>query len=277
MQTVTLSFFRFESFEKRLWVIGQMTANALGMHHMPKAKFWKMFGSGTGQGFTPKPNWNVWAILSVWPDEETARKQTVDSPIYARWHRIADESYTVLLSPTSARGKWDMKEPFEAQKAEPDMRPIAALTRATVKFWKAERFWGREPAISNAIGKDANVKFKIGIGEVPFVQQVTFSVWPDSKTMDAFARAEGPHAKAIEAVRAEGWFKEELYARFRILGTVGKWEGKDPIGAAMAEAAPAPEPKPLPVTEAPKPAAAPAKPAFQPQGKPGKPGRRENA
>lgn len=273
MQTVTLSFFRFDSFEKRLWVIGQMSANALGMHYIPKAKFWKMFGSGTGQGFTPKPNWSTWAILAVWPDEATARKETVDSPIFARWHRIADESYTVLLSATSARGKWDMKEPFEAQKAEPDMRPIAALTRATVKFWKAERFWGREPAISNAIGKDTNVKFKIGIGEVPFVQQVTFSVWPDTKTMDEFARAEGPHAKAIEAVRAEGWFKEELYARFRILGTVGKWEGKDPIGAALT-ASPA---TPAPAVEPAKPAVAAAKPAYQPQGKPGKSGRRENA
>ncbi|MGP3697358.1 spheroidene monooxygenase [Rhodobacter sp. NSM] len=256
MQTVTLSIFRFNEFEKRLWVLGQMTANKLGMHHLPKAKFWKMFGSGTGQGFTPKPNWNVWSLLAVWPDEETARREVAESPIYQRWGKMADESYTVLLRPTSAWGKWDGKEPFEPVKPSADVRPIAALTRATIKFWKAERFWAREPAISHMIGKNKDVVFKIGVGEVPFLQQVTFSVWPDAKPMEEFARgAGGPHGEAIKSVRAENWFKEELYARFQILGTIGKWEGKDPVGEALT-ARPAAAPKPA--VEAPKPAPAPA-------------------
>nr|AEN14338.1 spheroidene monooxygenase [Cereibacter azotoformans] len=255
MQTVTLSIFRFNEFEKRLWVLGQMTANKLGMHYLPKASFWKMFGSGTGQGFTPKPNWHVWSILAVWPDEETARREVAESPIYQRWGKMADESYTVLLSPTSAWGQWDGKEPFAPVKPSSDVRPIAALTRATIKFWKAERFWAREPAISHMIGKNKDVVFKIGVGEVPFLQQVTFSVWPDSKSMEEFARgAGGPHGEAIKSVRAENWFKEELYARFQILGSIGKWEGKDPVGEAL-NARPAAAPKPA--VEAPKPAPAP--------------------
>ena len=48
--------------------------------------------------------------------------------------------------------------------------------------------------------------FKIGIGEVPLLQQVTFSIWPDTASMAAFARADGPHARAIRAVREGGWF-----------------------------------------------------------------------
>lgn len=70
--------------------------------------------------------------------------------------------------------------------------------------------------------------FKIGIGEIPWLHQVTFSIWPDAAAMARFARR-GPHAEAIRAVRDEGWFSEELYARFRVLGEAGTWEGRSPL------------------------------------------------
>jgi spheroidene monooxygenase len=70
--------------------------------------------------------------------------------------------------------------------------------------------------MSPAPSADPNVMFKIGIGEVPWMQQVTFSIWPDARTMAEFARHDGPHARAIKAVRDGGWFREELYARFRV-------------------------------------------------------------
>lgn len=310
MQTVTLSFFRFKTTDKRVWVFSQMIANKLGIHYLPKAKFWKMLGSGTGEGFSPKPNWGVWGIIAVWPDEATAREQVAESPIFQRWTDIADESYTVLLNPLNARGKWDKTMPFDVTKPgkpgeiDPDdVRPIAALTRATINFWKIERFWEHEPAISKMIGKDENVIFKLGMGEVPFSQEMTFTVWPDSASMVKFAYESGHHAEAIKRGYDEGWFKEALFARFRIVGTLGKWEGKDPVGDAVKAAKPvaAPKPavapeaaKPAPAVEAPKvaeppkvepakPAPAPvaSKPAQQPsynnKGKPGKPGgRKEN-
>jgi len=62
-----------------------------------------------------------------------------------------------------------------------------------------ERFWRRTPAISARIGADPNGRFKAGIGEIPWLHQVTFSVWPDAAAMAAFARADGPHAEAIRA------------------------------------------------------------------------------
>ena len=113
----------------------------------------------------------------------------------------------------------------------PTTGPVAALTRATLKPRIAARFWSRVPAISRRIGADPNVIFKIGIGEVPLLHQVTFSVWPDAASMAAFARADGAHAQAIRAVREGRWFAEELYARFRIDGTEGSWGGRDPLAA----------------------------------------------
>ena len=227
-----------------------MGAARLALRAERRAQFWKLCGSGTGEGFTPRPNWGVWAILAVWPDEGTARAATAQSPVWARWRARAAESWTVFLSPLSARGAWAGVNPFlpDAPAPAPAPRgPLAALTRATVRPARALKFWDRVPSISAVIGADPNVAFKIGIGEVPLLHQVTFSIWPDTASMAAFARGDGPHGRAIRAVRDGNWFDEELYARFGLLGSAGSWGGTDPLNT-LAQAqefsakTPAPDP-----------------------------------
>ncbi|MEM0988942.1 MAG: spheroidene monooxygenase [Pseudomonadota bacterium] len=233
-QAVSLSFFRF-SHSGKLWAFVQMGLSRAALATCPGVGFWKLCGSGTGEGFTPLPNTAVYAILATWPDEETARRQTWDAPVYRRYRQHAAESWTVFLSPTSSRGKWSGHEPFAPSEATAH-GPVAALTRATIKKKILTKFWGHVPSISEAIGQDPNVAFKIGIGEVPWLHQVTFSIWPDTKSMANFARADGPHARAIRAVREGHWFKEELYARFQILGARGTWEGCSPLQALEPQA-----------------------------------------
>ncbi|WP_103333144.1 spheroidene monooxygenase [Pseudotabrizicola formosa] len=225
----TLSLFRFDGTLPRLWVLGQMGAARLRLRRERRAQFWKLCGSGTGQGFTPRPNWGVWAILATWPDEETARDAVATSPVFVRWRAKAAESWTLFLDPTSARGAWAGVNPFAGPGKSQTGGPIIALTRATIRPARALRFWNRVPDISATIGADPNVIFKIGIGEVPLLHQVTFSVWPDAASMASFARGNGPHGRAIAAVRDGNWFAEELYARFALLGTVGSWDGGDPL------------------------------------------------
>jgi spheroidene monooxygenase len=253
-QCVTLSLFRFASPLARVWVLGQMALARLDFAAMPEAEFAKLCGSGTGEGFTPRPNTAVWAILAGWPDLETARRQIGGAAVYRRWRARAAADWTLFLEPLSARGKWAGAEPFRpiaaglgddprhgAPKADPVAAPIAApiaaLTRATVRPSRALRFWGRVPDISAVIGSDPNVLFKIGIGEVPLLHQVTFSVWPDQASMAAFARGGGPHGQAIRAVREGNWFAEELYARFRLIGETGRWGGQPPLAPPLPEAA----------------------------------------
>jgi spheroidene monooxygenase len=197
------------------------------------AQFVKLCGSGTGEGFTPRPNWSVWAIFAVWPDEASARTQIAKHTILTRWRAHAAENWTVFLAPFSARGSWAGVNPL-TETIDPQAHdgPIAALTRATVKPQHALAFWRRVPDISARIGADANVLFKIGIGEIPLLHQVTFSIWPDADRMAEFARHMGPHAVAMKAARDNGWFTEELYVRFHVLGASGKWNGADPLTGA---------------------------------------------
>ncbi|MCH5374085.1 MAG: spheroidene monooxygenase [Planctomycetes bacterium] len=197
------------------------------MRRIPDIGFWKLFGSGTGEGFTPKPDTGVYAILTTWPDRETAERRLADELLFRRYRARAAETWTLFLATVASRGTWSGRTPFDTDIVATG--PIATLTRATIRPGAALRFWNRVPDISAVIGADRNVLFKIGIGEVPLFHQVTFSIWPDVQSMTAFARKDGPHARAIKAVREGNWFREELYARFNVLETRGSWAGIDPL------------------------------------------------
>lgn len=234
IQAVSISFFRFSTPIARLWALVQMGAARVSLPKTPDIGFWKLLGSGTGEGFTPIPNTGVYAILATWPSLEAAKRQTTESATFKRYQNHASEHWTVFLNAASVRGNWAGIEPFQPSEIEPD-GPLAALTRATVKPGIALKFWKRVPAISQVIGDDPNVIFKIGVGEVPLLHQVTFSIWPNAQAMADFARKDGPHARAIKAVRAENWFREELYARFSIVGSAGTWGGQDPLYTQLTE------------------------------------------
>ena len=223
MESVTLTLFKYGPWTARLWAFAQMGFARLPLNRVAGLQSWKLCGAGTGEGFTPIPNTAVNAILATWSDHETARRAIFGASPFRQFKDRAEESCTIFLSPTSVRGTWAGETPFRAKDAPGG--PIAALTRATIKPKVALKFWGRVPNISAVIGEDPNVLFKIGIGEVPWLHQVTFSIWPSTETMAAFARHDGPHARAIHAVRTEGWFKEELYARFRVDAVEGSWPG----------------------------------------------------
>lgn len=227
-QTTSISFFRFARVRDRVWAFAQMGAARFALPRVVDIGFWKLCGSGTGEGFTPLPNTAVWAIIATWPSPEIARDRVATARTFRNFRARSEENWTVFLAPTSARGKWSGESPFAVQ-TEPVSGPVAALTRATIRLGILTKFWRRVPDISAVIGKDPNVVFKIGIGEVPWLHQVTFSIWPDEMAMANFAREDGPHAEAIRAVRDGQWFREELYARFAIVGESGSWGGASPI------------------------------------------------
>ncbi|MEY1557817.1 spheroidene monooxygenase [Yoonia sp. R2331] len=231
-QIVTLSFFRFAGLSARAWALLMMGAARKPLGRTPDIGFWKLCGSGTGQGFNVTLNPAVIAIVAVWPDAETARDRVSSAPVFARFRTRAVESWSILLSPTSVRGQWDGSMPFAAH-AEHTSGPMVALTRAAIKRRIIPRFWRQVPDISDSIGQDPNVAFKIGIGELPMLDQITFSIWPDKSAMDAFARS-GPHGAAIKAVRKGDWFAEELFARFTVHSDIGTWGGASPLARLEA-------------------------------------------
>ena len=60
------------------------------------------------------------------------------------------------------------------------------------------------------------VSFFKGIGELPFVQQATFSIWESEDDINNFAYSNTSHKNIVSKTKKQKWYKEDLFARFHI-------------------------------------------------------------
>ncbi|HBQ23099.1 MAG TPA: spheroidene monooxygenase, partial [Alphaproteobacteria bacterium] len=125
----SLTFYRFDGFLPRLWALTMMARARMPMSKIPGLTFWKLCGSGTGEGFTPSPNMGVYAILCCWEDEDIARQQLSSHGLFARYQKNAREHWQILMRPISVRGQWDGQAPFVlSDMPSQEDAPLAALT-----------------------------------------------------------------------------------------------------------------------------------------------------
>jgi hypothetical protein len=67
----------------------------------------------------------------------------------------------------------------------------------------------------------------VGIGEIPFIKQATFSVWESKVDMKNFAYKLHEHTNVIAKTRKEKWYSEDLFVRFKPLASYGSLNGID--------------------------------------------------
>lgn len=229
MQTVSISFYRFDGALPKVWALVQMAFTAGRLAHVPDIGFFKVFGTGSRESFHPVQNFGVYAILATWPSLAVAKRRVAEGVVFEDYRRHAAESWTVYLSTVKAWGAWDGRAPFEVAEAPATPVPVGVLTRATLRKRHLAAFWKRVPAISDATVRQDTLMFKLGMGEIPLLHQVTFSVWGDFQSMVRFAYRSGAHKEAVRQVREHGWFKEQLFARFAVLDFEGTWNGVEPL------------------------------------------------
>lgn len=229
-QIVVMSFFKYPN-TQRIWGMKQM---ALMHPRVKKQKgliFYKLLGTGGGFGYSHKPDFNTYALLTVWENYILAREFESESDIMADYRSHSDEVYSILMQPVRSKGTWSGKNPFEPQADIDKDDPVVVLTRATLKLRFVPYFWKRVAGVSRAHeGLDA-LLFSKGVGERPWVEQATFSIWKSVDEMEKFAHGEGgKHAEAVYTTRKHNGFKEDLYARFKPFASTGTWRQEDPVG-----------------------------------------------
>ncbi|MCI3950132.1 MAG: putative spheroidene monooxygenase, partial [Acidimicrobiales bacterium] len=139
--------------------------------------------------------------------------------------------WTVRLAPLGARGSWGGHQPLPDERATTD-GPVAVLTRARLRVRSWPAFYRAVPPVEAALHAAPGVLAVVGVGEAPVGLQATFSLWRSAADMEAFAAAPGPHRDVARRARAEGWFAEDLFARFRPYASTGTWGGRDPLAGA---------------------------------------------
>ena len=223
----TLSLYRYETLPAKLWAFSRMGFARLMMPRIEGLRFWKLMGTGAGDGFSTMPNFGVYTVLCVWADEASAKTALrTKQPFTGNAKRSTDYVH-LTLSPTQARGDWSGEHPFGESVLNTPEGPVVALTRATIRLRHLRQFWQRVPGISSAIQDETTRHFMMGMGEVPWLHQVTFSIWSDGDAMRAFSLTSPTHGEAVRQAYQKGWFKDQMFARFNLLDIDGNWPELD--------------------------------------------------
>ena len=198
-------------------------------------------GCGKNGTFDKNPDWQQWGILAV---HNTAMEKTFTSneliqqlyggflKSWVKWFKC--ETWTIFLEPVEGHGKWDGKEPFGQVPKQTEYNGIiATMTRATIRLNKLNAFWKNVGGVAHEMGAAKGLLTSIGIGEMPYIKQATFSVWQSKEAMKQFAYQMHQHTAVIRKTRQENWYSEDMFMRFKPTKTFGSIKGSNPLAGIL--------------------------------------------
>jgi spheroidene monooxygenase len=188
------------------------------------ATFVKVLGSGRGGGFVPVPSPTHLGLFVSFTDDAAA-DVFLSSRLLDGYRAVAAELLTMKLRAFSSKGEWSGRVPLSTTAREPEVGPIASLTRASIRPAKAVSFWVHAAPSQVSLESAKGCLVSAGLGEAPFFRQATLTVWENMSAMHAFAR-NGAHLEAIKRARTEHHFSEDLFARFVPTEINGSWQGR---------------------------------------------------
>lgn len=215
-----------------LGAVGRVALHRYSLRGTAGLTFVKLLGTGTGRTFTPRDaDPQHWALLTVFENIGAAQRFDSQSPQLSSWRRIAKEQLHVRMSPLASTGLWSGRAPFPVSDPTRWDGPVAAITRARIKFLLSRKFWSAVPPVIADLHGQPGLVCAFGIGEAPIGLQGTFSMWRSNRELSDFAYRGHAHREAIDATERLDWYAEELFARFAVLHVEGTWRGQSLLAA----------------------------------------------
>ena len=204
------------------FAILRMALDRIALKTDQNISFFKLLGCGHGKTFTPlDADMQRWGLLICIDEKAISHFET--TPTVRRWQRRAISEFRAVLLPISSHGEWSGKRPFDniepldaSSKLVKEEFQVVAITRARIAWLKYARFLRSIPPVNKDLQTSPGMISALGIGEAPIGLQGTFSLWESESALKNFAFKGQPHADAILATKEIGWYKEELFARFRV-------------------------------------------------------------
>ena len=194
---------------------------------VPGLKFWRLLGTGDGASTGPGADLHRTALFAVWADQ--AAHDAFMATMQQRWPGAA-EAWHVGLRAVGGHGTWRGFDVLGAiERARSSGGPVAIITRARVTPRAWRRFRTAGVPVDAELQTAPGLLAVVGIGEAPLGRLGTFSVWSNLESVVAFARNGAHHRDVVARTRAEGWYGEELFARFEPYNSAGRWDGRDPL------------------------------------------------
>ena len=213
-----VNFYVFKFQKNKFWAFSQMGIYKKYLKNVRGLKFFRLLGTGGKSGFGLYPDFKTYCLLSVWEDDNYANHFTRKSDFFSKYFKKANTIRVLSLTPFQSIGKWGGINPFSDNFDVPKLNDlkIAILTRARISPVKIFRFWRSIPKASNEISNAKGVYFYKGIGEIPFLEQATISLWHSIEDVKEFAYKSDVHKSIIRKTKNERWYLEELFCRFYI-------------------------------------------------------------
>lgn len=212
--------------------LARLGTDLLRLRGTPGLRFARLLGTGRGATAMGADLART-ALFAVWagPAALAAFENGWFAERAARVGAAGGEAFGVRLALLSGHGRWGGRDVLAELRPSPVPRPggpVAVLTRATVRPSRWHRFRGSRPPVSHELAGASGLRAAVAVGEAPVGLQATFSIWSDAAAVAAFARSP-EHRAVVRRTRDEGWYGEELFARFTPLGTTGTWDGRNPL------------------------------------------------
>jgi hypothetical protein len=208
--------------------VARMGLDRALLRRVPGLRFAKLLGTGDGRTFTLRDaDPRHWGLLATWASAGEADAFEAGHTARA-WSRIADERLRVAMRPLSSRGRWAGREPFGDPAPRRHEGAVAAVTRARIRARRAVTFWRAVPPVTTDLHRGGGLRLAVGIGEAPVGLQGTFSLWESAQALTAFAHRRAPHVEAVRRTSELGWYAEDLFARFAVVGVEGTYRGVAP-------------------------------------------------
>tara|TARA_B100000963_G_scaffold341583_1_gene341438 strand:+ start:1654 stop:2340 length:687 start_codon:yes stop_codon:yes gene_type:complete len=213
-----VKFFIFRFHKNKFWAFTQMGIHKKFLYNVKGLKFYRLLGTGGKTGFGLYPDFKTYCFLSVWENKSDALFFIEKNKFILQYIEKAKSVRVLSLVTFQSIGKWSGINPFliDLDDSKPKNQKIAILTRARISPIKIFRFWKSIPKASKEISKAKGVYFYKGIGEIPFLEQATISLWNSVEDVKEFAYGSKIHKNIIRKTKKENWYLEELFCRFYI-------------------------------------------------------------
>ena len=210
----TLVIFKTKGILNKFWAFQQVPLAYFQLKKVKGITFVKSMGSGAGKGFDFTPSSSTYCWLITWEDKKSAQIFFTENKYYNAYKNRCVDLQIFYLENVMSHGKWSGVNPFTPTTEFNADSIVVVLTRARIKLSRIVQFWTMVGRTANELYKFDDLQFAIGVGELPFIQQATISVWKNLEAVKQYAYKDQTHRKVIELTRKYQWYSEELFARF---------------------------------------------------------------